>query len=135
MVIHANDTSFSFMTAEGHMLSGLITFSSFRNNDATYLQVHPLFRAGDPVIELGFRFGAAAQEDRFWHDTLGNLARRLGTHGEIGQQNVLVDPDIQWSRFGNIRYSSAIRSAFYMPFYLFKKCFIGNRDLNGDLKL
>jgi hypothetical protein len=135
MVIHANDTSFSFMTAEGHMLSGWITFSSFRKNDATYLQVHPLFRASDPLIELGFRFGAAAQEDRFWHETLGNLARCLGTHGEIAQQNILVDPEIQWSMYSNIRYSSAIRSALYMPFYLLKKCFIEKRDRKRGLKL
>lgn len=41
---------------------------------------------------MGFRLGAAAQEDRFWHETLGNLARRLGIHGEIAQHNILVNP-------------------------------------------
>ncbi len=111
MVIYADDTSFSFMTAEGHILSGWITFSCFRKEASTFIQVHPLFRASDPLMELGFRLGAAAQEDRFWHETLGNLARRLGTHGEVAQQNILVDPDIQWNRFANIRYSAAIRSA------------------------
>jgi hypothetical protein len=135
MVIHADDTSFSFMTAEGHMLSGWITFSSFRANAATFIQVHPLFRPSDPLMEMGFRLGAAAQEDRFWHETLGNLARRLGTHGEVAQQNILIDPEIQWREFGNIQYSSAIRSALYMPFYLLKKCFIGKRDVNRNLIL
>jgi pyruvate/2-oxoglutarate dehydrogenase complex dihydrolipoamide dehydrogenase (E3) component/anti-anti-sigma regulatory factor len=135
MVIHADDTSFSFMTAEGHMLSGWITFSSFRANADTFIQVHPLFRPSDPLMELGFRLGAAAQEDRFWHETLGNLARRLGTHGEVAQQNILVDPDIQWREFSNIRYSAAIRSAVYMPFYLLKKCFIEKTDMNRNLIL
>ncbi len=123
-VIHADDTSFSFMTVSGHILSGWITFSCFRKNDATYIQVHPLFRASDPLMELGFRLGAAAQEDRFWHETLGNLARRLGTHGDVAQQNILIDPDVQWRNFANLRYSAAIRSSLYMPIYLLKKFFM-----------
>ncbi|MCK7506993.1 MAG: hypothetical protein MZV70_25005 [Desulfobacterales bacterium] len=36
MVIHADDTSFSFMTAEGHILSGWITFSCAKLGDSTY---------------------------------------------------------------------------------------------------
>jgi hypothetical protein len=131
LIIYADDTSFSFMTAEGHMLSGWITFSCFRKEASTFIQVHPLFRAGDPVIELGFRLGAAAQEDRFWHETLGNLARRLGTHGEVAQQNILVDPDIQWNRFANIRYSAAIRSTLYMPVYLLKKWLVVKKTRRG----
>ncbi|KAF0154825.1 MAG: FAD-containing flavoprotein [Syntrophaceae bacterium] len=122
-VIHADDTSFSFMTASGHILSGWITFSCFRKKDATYIQVHPLFRASDPLMELGFRLGAAAQEDRFWHETLGNLARRLGTHGDVAQQNILIDPNVQWHNFANLRYNAAIRSSLYMPVYVLKKCF------------
>jgi anti-anti-sigma factor len=123
-VIHADDTSFSFMTACGHILSGWITFSCFRKKDATFIQVHPLFRAGDPLMELGFRLGAAAQEDRFWHETIGNLARRLGTHGEVAQQDILIDPDIQWHRFANLRYNAAIRSSLYMPVYVLKNIFM-----------
>jgi anti-anti-sigma factor len=123
-VIHTDDTSFSFMTACGHIISGWITFSCFRKKDSTFIQVHPLFRASDPLMELGFRLGAAAQEDRFWHETLGNLARRLGTHGDVAQQNALIDPDIQWHKFANLRYSAAIRSSLYMPFYILKKCFM-----------
>jgi anti-anti-sigma factor len=124
MVIYSDDTSFSFMTAQGHILSGWITFGCFRKKDSTFIQVHPLFRAGDPLMELGFRLGAAAQEDLFWHETLGNLARRLATHGEVAQQNILVDPHIQWNRLANIRYSAAIRSTLYMPLYMLKKFFV-----------
>ncbi len=43
-VIYADDTSFSFMTAEGHILSGWITFSCFRKNDATY-------HSGPPAVQ------------------------------------------------------------------------------------
>lgn len=134
VVIYADDTSFSFMTVEGHMLSGWITFSCFRDNQSTFVQVHPLFRAGDPLMELGFRLGAAVQEDRFWHETLGNLARRLGTHGEVAQQSLLVDPHIQWNRSSNIRYSAAIRSSLYMPVYILKTFFLAikRRNRNGN---
>ena len=134
MVIYADETSFCFMTAQGHILSGWITFRCFRNNGSTFIEVHPLFRASDPLMELGFRLGAAAQEDHFWHETLGNLARRLGTHGEVAQQNILVDPNIQWHRFANIRYSAAIRSTLYMPFYLLKKCFVVKKDHSRKVK-
>jgi pyruvate/2-oxoglutarate dehydrogenase complex dihydrolipoamide dehydrogenase (E3) component/anti-anti-sigma regulatory factor len=134
IVIHADDTSFSFMTAEGHTLSGWITFSCFRMGASTFIQVHPLFRAGDPIIEIGFRLGAAVQEDRFWHETLGNLACRLGTHGEVTQRNILVDPHIRWSGIANLRHSAAIRSALYMPVHLLKKCFTAKNEPGRSVK-
>jgi anti-anti-sigma factor len=121
MVIYVDEASFSFMAIEGHILSGWITFSCFHENTSTIIQVHPLFRTGDPLIELGFRLGGAAQEDRFWHETLGNLAHRLGTQGNMEQQNVLIDPHFQWNKFGNLRKSAAIRSSLYMPVYMLKK--------------
>jgi anti-anti-sigma factor len=121
MVLYVSDTSFSFISIQGHIISGWITFSSFREGTATIIQVHPLFRASDPLMELSFRLGAGTQEDRFWHQTLGNLAGRLGLQGTIEQRDVLVDPGFQWGEFLNIRYSAPIRSSFYMPFYVLKK--------------
>jgi anti-anti-sigma factor len=123
MVIYADTRSFSFITIQGHILSGWITFSSFRHDDATYIQVNPIFRASDPLMELGMRLGAAKQEDRFWHATLANLARRIGVQGELSQQDVLIDPRVRWAAFKNIRYSAAIRSSLYMPLYILKKVF------------
>lgn len=130
LVIYADDTSFAFMTAEGHVLSGWITFSCFCIDDATFLEIHPIFRAGDPLMELGLRLGGGAQEDRFWQETLGNLARRLGTHGEYAQREVLVDPQIQWRRFANLRRNAAVRSFLYMPIYMLNKCFPAKKDRN-----
>jgi hypothetical protein len=121
MVLYVSDTSFSFISIQGHIISGWITFSSFREGTATIIQVHPLFRAGDPLMELSFRLGAGTQEDRFWHQTLGNLAGRLGLRGAIEQRDVLVDPRFQWGEFGNIGLSAPIRSSFYMPFFVLKK--------------
>lgn len=92
MVIYADETSFSFTTIQGHILSGWVTFSSFKHNGSTYIQVNPLFRASDPLMELSMRMGASRQEDIFWHSTLNNLAQYLGLRGEIAQRNVLIDP-------------------------------------------
>lgn len=121
MVIYADDTSFSFITIQGHVISGWITFRSFRENSATTIQVHPIFRTSDPLMELAFRFGAAKQEDQFWHGTLGNLASRLGIQGELEQRDILVDPRIQWSELKNLWYSAAVRSSLYMPVYGLKR--------------
>lgn len=121
MVIYADDTSFSFITVQGHVISGWITFRSFRENSATTIQVHPIFRTSDPLMELGFRFGSAKQEDQFWRQTLGNLASRLGIQGEFEQQDILVDPRIQWGEIKNLWYSAAVRSSLYMPVYVLKR--------------
>jgi anti-anti-sigma factor len=121
MVLYVSDTSFSFISIQGHIISGWITFSSFREGTATIIQVHPLFRASDPLMELSFRLGAGTQEDLYWHQTLGNLAGRLGLRGAIEQRDALVDPRFQWGEFGNIGLSAPIRSSFYMPFYVLKK--------------
>jgi anti-anti-sigma factor len=123
MVIYADERSFSFITIQGHILAGWINFSSFQHNDDTFIQVNPIFRAGDPLMEMGMRLGAAKQEDQFWQDTLANLARRLGVHGELSQQDILIDPHVRWTAFMNLRYSAAIRSSFYMPVYMLKKGF------------
>ena len=121
MVIYADDTCFSFISIQGHVISGWITFSAFREGSTTILQVNPVFRASDPLMEMGFRLGAGKQEDRFWHHALGNLAGRFGVQGTIEQLDVLVDPHCQWGEFFNIRYSAPIRSSFYMPLYVLKK--------------
>lgn len=128
MVIYADDTSFCFATVQGHILCGWITFSSFRENDQTIIQVHPLFRAADPFMELGFRLGAAQQEDQFWHQTLRNLASRLGVEGKVVQANVLIDQRLQWSKIRNIWYCGAIRSCLYMPLYLIRKILLQQKS-------
>lgn len=121
MVVYADDTSFSFVTVEGHMLAGLINFSSFQEEGTTIIQVHPLFRASDPLMELAFRIGASKQEDLFWHRTLTNLARRLGSHGHIEQRSSLVDGRVDWSEAGSLWKNAAIRSSFYMPVHVVKR--------------
>lgn len=121
LVFYADERSFSFMTVQGHILSGWITFSAYRQDNATILQVNPLFRATDPLMELSMRLGAARQEDRFWHATLANLAGRLGVRGALSQEDVLIDGRLRWPEYKNLWYSAAIRSSMYMPVYGIKR--------------
>ncbi len=129
MVMYVGDSSFSFMTVEGHMLSGWITFSSFREDGAVFIEVHPLFRSGDPLMELALRFGGAREEDRFWHQTLNNLARRIGSHGHIEQHTILVDGHMNGHEKRNLWQNAAIRSALYMPLHLIKRMVHGKDDV------
>ena len=78
LVIYADRESFTFMTPEGHALSAWITFSSYRDDEDTVVQVQALERTSDPLIELSYMFGANRANDRFWERTLENLARSLG---------------------------------------------------------
>ena len=63
LVIYADRESFTFMTSEGHALSGLITFSAYRDHDDTVVQVQALERTSDPLIELTYMLGANNYND------------------------------------------------------------------------
>ena len=116
MVLYADDESFTFMTPQGHLFSGWITFSAFADEATTVAQIQVLMRAGDPITEIAFRLGFGHRmEDVFWRTTLENLAGRFGVRTEATQQVTCVDPRVQWSEAKNLWHSSAIRSAFYTP--------------------
>ncbi|HUV26003.1 MAG TPA: hypothetical protein VMW34_01435 [Anaerolineales bacterium] len=125
MVIYADDVSFSFMTPEGHMFAGMITFSAYEEDNGTYAQVQALVRANDPVYEMSFRMGFGHKsEDTFWDATLKNLAQHLGvTNPQPTQTNSLVDPRMQWAEWRNVWNNAGIRSGLYMPVAMVKKIF------------
>jgi len=124
-VIYADDESFSFMTPQGHMFSGMITFSAYDDQGVTVIQIQPLIRASDPVIEMTLRMGFGhRQEDTFWADTLRNLAARFGSKNQQPTLDaVCVDKKVQWSEAGNVWHSAAIRSMVYMPVHATKRLF------------
>lgn len=121
-VIYGDETSFSFISARGHVLSAWIIFSAFRDErPGTIIEVAALLRASDPLFELGFHLGAAAQEDHFWEYTLQAVARAFQTTGAVEQEARCIDPHLQWSAWGNIWYNAGIRSGLAMPGFLLKK--------------
>lgn len=113
MVIFADEESFTFMTPEGHMFSGWITFSAHERDQATVAQTQLLIGANDPLYEVGFRLGGSKAEDKFWNQTLGSLASHFGMEGQVQTTVTCVDPRRQWSQAKNIWQNAAIRSSIY----------------------
>jgi hypothetical protein len=114
LVLYADEDSFSFLTPEGHMFAGMITFSAFEE-DCTVAQIQVLVRASDPLYELGFRLGLMhTTEDEFWTATLRALAAYWHIEGMVQQWNICVDPKVQWSQAGNIWRNAAVHTAVYL---------------------
>jgi hypothetical protein len=109
LVLYSDETSFTFMTPEGHPFAGMITFSSFASpTGSVIVQVQLLIRAQDPLVELGMAFGGHRKEDRIWIATLTNLATHLQVSSEVTRVVLCVDRRRQWNRFGNIRHDAAL---------------------------
>lgn len=125
MVIYADEESFSFMTPEGQMFAGMITFSAYEEDQGTFARVQALVRANDPLYEMSFRMGFGHKsEDQFWLATLRNLAGYLGVgNPQPTQSNSLVDPRLQWKEWRNIWKNAGIRSGLYMPVGFIKRVF------------
>jgi len=113
MVIYADDESFAFMTPQGHMFAGMITFSSFEEQ-GTVAQIQALIRASDPLIELMFRLGVTKVEDDFWMQTLRNLAASFGSSSQPELKVVCIDPHMQWKEASNIWQNAGIRTGLYI---------------------
>ena len=126
LVIYADEESFTFMTPEGHMFAGWITFSAIREAATTVAQIEVLFRANDPLYELMSMF-AGRKEDAFWAATLHNLSARFGLDGYSTQTRTCVDRRRQWRNAKNVRNNAAMRTGLYTithPWIMFR----GSRD-------
>ena len=115
LVLYADDTSFAYMTPEGHPFAGFITFSAYSEGTSTYAQVELLIRSSDPIYEVGFMVYGSKAEDRMWQQTLVSLATHLGSEDEVETTVTKVDRKRQWRRFGNIRHNSVIGTLLRRP--------------------
>ena len=137
-VTHADDRSFVFITPQGHIFAGTITFSAYRPNDAPGVivaQVQSLIRAGDPLFEIGARLGIVhRREDTFWQQTLTRLAADFGTHNQpVEMESALLDWRIRWRAAPNVWHNSAIRTTLYLPIHVLRRLFgRGRRGANHD---
>jgi anti-anti-sigma factor len=123
LVIYADDESFSFLSAQGHMFGGMITFSAHTEDGVTVAQVQALLRASDPLFEIASRLGLTTRpEDQFWQGALSTLAAHLGVVGQpVRQRAVLLDRRLQWPEARNVWYNGAIRNALYMPVWWLRR--------------
>jgi hypothetical protein len=129
MVIYADDESFSFLTPEGHMFAGMITFSVFEEQEVTVAQIQCLVRGNDPLYELVLRIGVGHKmEDDFWTATLQNLAGSFGARGTPTLTRLCIDPRMQWSEARNLWQNAGIRTTLYTMATPFR--WLG-RKLNG----
>ena len=123
MVLYAGRNSFTFITPEGHPEAGWVTFSSFREQDATVVQIEGLARAGDPVYELAFRIlGSKLQQD-IWKHVLQSMLNHLGGSGQVQVTPVCLDNRLQWPRFFNLFLNAQILTLLYMPVLLCRRLF------------
>jgi hypothetical protein len=113
LVLYADDESFSFISPEGHMFVGMITFSAHRSETDTVAQIQLFIRAGDPLYELMMFFGGHRLEDNQWRSTLRSLAAFFGVDASPDMTRVLIDGRRQWRHFGDLRRSAALRSLGY----------------------
>ena len=116
MILYADEESFTFMTPQGHVFAGWITFSAYEEDDGMAVaQVQVLIRANDPIYELGFRMGASKNEDRFWEHTLRSLATFFGVEApKVETQSLCVDRKIQWSQAKNVWHNAGVRTTLYL---------------------
>lgn len=110
-VIYADDTSFTYMTPEGHPFSGWITFSSHEEDGGAIAQVQLLIRASDPLYELMMPLGLHAMEDWHWRNTLRSLAAHFGSGEKVETRIVCVDPKRQWRNYRDIRHNALLHAA------------------------
>jgi hypothetical protein len=114
MIIYSDEESFTFMSPQGLMFAGWITFSAYEGEDGcTIVQIRLQVRANDPAYEIGFRLGATRSENWLWQHVLTELAASYGVTEPIQTEFICVDPKVQWSHFWNIWQNAAIRTFLY----------------------
>lgn len=114
LVLYADDTSFSFMTPQGHPESGWVTFTAFEEGGRTVVQIQGLARAGDPLYEAAFRLAGSKMQVRIWTYLLQSLAQHLGVEPEVEVKAEVLDGRLHCSRAGNIWYNAQVRTLLYV---------------------
>ncbi|MGA7273173.1 MAG: hypothetical protein WB239_19050 [Acidimicrobiia bacterium] len=113
LVLYADETSFAFMTPEGHPFAGWITFSAYAEPE-TVAQVQLMLRPNDPLWDAAFMLGVARTEDRMWQHTLRQLARHFGIEAIPQTQRVKLDGHRLWRNAGNVRKNAMFGSLGHM---------------------
>jgi hypothetical protein len=81
----------------------------------TSVQTQVLLRTNDPLYELSMPILLQRMEDRFWRQTLLNLASHLGvTDPRVNTTSVCLDRRRQWRNARNLWHNAGIRSTLYL---------------------
>jgi hypothetical protein len=121
LVLYADDDEFTFMTPEGHMFAGMITFGAEEVAGTTEVYIRILIRTNDPLYEMGWPV-MRRKEDTFWMATLHNLAAHHGVpDAAITETTVCVDRKRLWGNWKNVRHNAGMRSAAHTMTKPFRK--------------
>jgi Domain of unknown function (DUF1990) len=113
LVIYADDTSFSYMTPEGHMFAGMITFSARHEQSGTIAEIRMLVRPADPLWVIVWPVGRG-MEGKFWKGTLANLAAAHGVTGVAATEvTTCVDERTLWKNWRNVFRNGAATTVFH----------------------
>jgi anti-anti-sigma factor len=121
MVLYMDDSSFTFITPQGHPEAGWITFSVNEREDSVYVQIQGLVRSSDPCFEVAFTIAGSKFQETIWKHVLSSLARYLGVEDNVQMKKYSPSPDLQWGRSLNIWYNSQLRSLPLNITNLFKR--------------
>jgi hypothetical protein len=121
MVLHASETSFSFITPEGHPESGWVTFSAEENDGSITIQIQGLARASDPVYEVAFRLAGSKLQQGIWTHVLQSMLGYVGSDSRIEVVPVCLDKKLQWSKFFNILANAQVLTILNMPLIFLRK--------------
>lgn len=113
MVLYTDETSFSFITPQGHPESGWVTFTAFKEDDTTVVQIQGIARASDPVYELAFRLAGSKMQVRIWTHLLESLAKHLEVKPNVRVQALRLDATMQWTQMWNVWHNAQIRTLIY----------------------
>lgn len=113
LVIYADDTSFSYITPEGHMFAGMITFSARHERAGTVAEIRMLVRPADPFWVAVWPVGRGL-EGKFWKGTLTNLADSMGVTGAAASETTIcVDRRLLWRNWRNVFHNGAAATVFH----------------------
>ncbi len=110
-VLHADATSFTFVTLAGHLEAGWITFSAFRDG-CTVFQVQSVGRTGDPAYEIGFVLFGHAEQEAFWSATLEAVAEHHGVPAHVQVVRTCLDRERHWEKAANLMFNAGARTGF-----------------------
>ena len=120
-VLYAGDTTFTFITPQGHPEAGWVTFKAFEEDGRTIMQIRGLARASDPVYELAFRIAGSRLQQQIWTHVLQSLAKHTTSSGQALFCKQCIDESLQWQHFFNVFLNAQILSIFYIIGHPFKK--------------
>jgi len=121
MVIYASETSFTFITPEGHPESGWVTFSAEGHDGSITIQIQGLARASDLVYEVAFRLAGSKLQQGIWTHVLQSLLKFVGSNSRVEVVPVCLDKKLQWKRFFNIFANAQVLTILNMPAIIFRE--------------